>query len=228
MNKHFKKNKNLQGFTIIELLGVILLIALLLTITMSGANKLYKTARGKKIQIMKNTLANVVTRFYEDYGEWPVVYGTGPGYLSPTMLNGGTLKKGDWTDFGENFQSLGHHTKDDIWEEFEPDSEKGLTDAGIMYGGTPKHSNGTINGGDNVNFFENLLVKEGNKNTKNIIYVDETTFSCWVNGRIWRIHERPGVGPWCFRDVDGKYKKFKIVLRPIDKKVMVGTGDEIK
>jgi len=31
-------------------------------------------------------------------------------------------------------------------------------------------------------------------------------------------------GTWAFRDLDGKFKAFKVVLRPIDKTVKVGTG----
>ena len=219
MAANTQKNKKRRGFTLIELMGVILLIALLLTITMAAVNRLMKAAKEKRIQIMKNTLSNVILRYYEDYGRWPVT-------LTPAQLNGDTLRQGSW-EFGRNYQSIADHTSDDIWEEFKPDLTKEYTDAGIMYGGTPQYIGGTHIGGDNNLLLESLLRDSAN-NEKNITYLDETGFFCCVNREIVKLSERKSAGPWCFRDVDGKIKSFKVVLRPIDKTVMVGTGDEIK
>ena len=229
MNKRKPNTSAGAGFTLIELMGVILLIAILLTVTMVAANRLLMAARKHRIHMMKNTLENAISRYYDDYGKWPC--SSMADY--DKIANGETMQKGKW-----NFQKVigwpGRNedayagNDDSDWAWFSASAGESYVDGGIAFGGEKIGS--SMSGGDNTAIL-NALLKDHPANNREITYVDETGFSVWNPAKTepMRLSDRSGasVGSWCFRDLDGKVRAFKVVLSPIDHKVRVGTGRKL-
>jgi len=89
---HFAKNKSSRcgGFTLVEILGVMLLIAMLLAITMAAASHMIKTAKRHRINITIATLENAITQYYKEYANDANVIVKWPG-LTSAQQQGGTL-----------------------------------------------------------------------------------------------------------------------------------------
>ena len=63
--------KNNKGFTLLEILGVILLIAMLMVIAMTAANHVIKGARIRQIYMTFPVLENAITAYHRQYEMWP-------------------------------------------------------------------------------------------------------------------------------------------------------------
>ena len=59
------------GFTLLELLVVIVVISILATLVVGGANYTLRVARAKRVTISRNTLQTAINRFYTEYNDWP-------------------------------------------------------------------------------------------------------------------------------------------------------------
>ncbi len=59
------------GFTLLELLVVIVVISILATIVIGGANYALRVAREKRVNLSCKTLQSAIHRYYTEYNEWP-------------------------------------------------------------------------------------------------------------------------------------------------------------
>ena len=62
-----------HGFTIIEMLAVIGVIAVLLSIIVSVASGSIKSARSKRADVMRNSLEQAIAAYYAQEGRWPTL-----------------------------------------------------------------------------------------------------------------------------------------------------------
>ena len=60
------------GFSLIELLAVIVLIAILLSIAVVSAQRFFSIARDKRAALTSNVLATAVHRYRHEYKKWPI------------------------------------------------------------------------------------------------------------------------------------------------------------
>lgn len=60
-----------KGFTIVELLMVIAVLAILAGIITTAASSALKNARDRRTEAMKQTLKNGISVYYQQKGEWP-------------------------------------------------------------------------------------------------------------------------------------------------------------
>lgn len=67
------------GFTLLELLVVIVVISILATIVVGGANYTLRVARAKRKDISCKTLQTAIQRYHTEYNEWPGCSTTGSG-----------------------------------------------------------------------------------------------------------------------------------------------------
>jgi prepilin-type N-terminal cleavage/methylation domain-containing protein len=72
------------GFTLLELLAVIVLIAILIGIVLGAAQSLVKVARVKRANTTGDTLKVALCAYRHEYNTWPVP--TSPPYSSPPVL----------------------------------------------------------------------------------------------------------------------------------------------
>lgn len=63
-----------SGFTLIEILVVIVIISVLATLVTSGASYTMKVSRSKRAVMSAKVLETAVNRYYTEYGEWPGGY----------------------------------------------------------------------------------------------------------------------------------------------------------
>ncbi len=59
------------GFTLLELLVVIVVIGILATLVVGGANYALRVAREKRVSLSCSTLKTAIHRFHAEYNEWP-------------------------------------------------------------------------------------------------------------------------------------------------------------
>ena len=59
------------GFTLLELLVVIVVISILATIVVGGANYTLRVAREKRMKISCKTLETAIQRYHTEYNDWP-------------------------------------------------------------------------------------------------------------------------------------------------------------
>ena len=78
-------NNQKKGFTLVELLLVIAVMALLATLTIGGVAKATKNAREKRIDSMCRSLQMSLVSFKAQEGRWPVKRDPG---LNPNTING--------------------------------------------------------------------------------------------------------------------------------------------
>ena len=74
------------GFTIIELLAVMTLIALLIGILFGAAQFIVKTSRQRRAETTALALKNAITTYRHSYGKWPIPDSTAPG-LQTALAN---------------------------------------------------------------------------------------------------------------------------------------------
>jgi prepilin-type N-terminal cleavage/methylation domain-containing protein len=67
-----------RGFTLLELLAVILIIAILLGIMTSAAQFVIKVARDKRLTMTCRTLESAMARYRHEYHAWPIPTGYAP------------------------------------------------------------------------------------------------------------------------------------------------------
>jgi prepilin-type N-terminal cleavage/methylation domain-containing protein len=60
------------GFTLMELMVVIVIIAILATIIMGSATYVMRMVREKRATVLCRVLETALTRYRHDYGEWPI------------------------------------------------------------------------------------------------------------------------------------------------------------
>ncbi len=60
-----------KGFTLVELLVVIAVLAILSTITIGGARMVQQTARVRRFNITKEVLRTAIARYRTEYNKWP-------------------------------------------------------------------------------------------------------------------------------------------------------------
>jgi len=60
------------GFSLIELLAVIVLIAILLSIAVVSAQRFFSIARDKRAALTRSVLATAVHRYRHEYKKWPI------------------------------------------------------------------------------------------------------------------------------------------------------------
>ena len=59
------------GFTLLELLVVIVVIGILATLVVGGANYALRVARAKRVSLSCSTLKTAIHRYHSEYNEWP-------------------------------------------------------------------------------------------------------------------------------------------------------------
>lgn len=59
------------GFTLLELLVVIVIISILATLVVGGANYTLRVAREKRVNLSCKTLQTAIHRYYTEYNDWP-------------------------------------------------------------------------------------------------------------------------------------------------------------
>ncbi len=60
-----------SGFTLIEMMTVVVIIAIVASITMASAQYLIKNSRRQRARITCDVLENALTRYRHEYKEWP-------------------------------------------------------------------------------------------------------------------------------------------------------------
>ena len=60
-----------NGFTLLELLVVIVIIGILATLVVGGANYALRVSRAKRVSLSCSTLKTAIVRYHTEYGEWP-------------------------------------------------------------------------------------------------------------------------------------------------------------
>lgn len=73
MKSHNQKSRASEGFTLVELLVVIGIIALLAAILLPAINSVMKKGEQTKAQAQVKALATAWKNYYNEYGKWPVV-----------------------------------------------------------------------------------------------------------------------------------------------------------
>ena len=61
-----------RGFTLIEMLAVLFLIAMLLGIAVTASQRIFRIARNKRAEMTSNVLATAVYRYRHEYKTWPI------------------------------------------------------------------------------------------------------------------------------------------------------------
>ena len=61
-----------KGFTLVEILVVIVVLAILSTITIGGARMVQQTARVRRFNVTKEVLRTAIARYRTEYNKWPV------------------------------------------------------------------------------------------------------------------------------------------------------------
>jgi prepilin-type N-terminal cleavage/methylation domain-containing protein len=74
-----------RGFTLIEMLAVLFLIAMLLGIAVTASQRIFRIARNKRAEMTRNVLATAVYRYRHEYKKWPIPESS-PGVLNTTYL----------------------------------------------------------------------------------------------------------------------------------------------
>ena len=60
-----------SGFTLLELLVVIVVISILATLVVGGANYTLRVAREKRVNLSCKTLQTAIHRYHTEYNDWP-------------------------------------------------------------------------------------------------------------------------------------------------------------
>lgn len=66
------RRPNAAGFTLIELLAVIVIIAMLLSIAITAAQWVFRTARVKRYEMTCHVFETAIARYHHDYKVWPI------------------------------------------------------------------------------------------------------------------------------------------------------------
>ncbi len=74
-----------RGFTLVEMLAVLFLIAMLLGIAVTASQRIFSIARNKRAEMTRNVLATAVYRYRHEYKKWPIPESS-PGVLNTTYL----------------------------------------------------------------------------------------------------------------------------------------------
>ena len=74
-----------RGFTLVEILAVLFLIAMLLAIAVTASQKVFSISREKRAAMTRNVLATAVYRYRHEYKTWPIPESS-PGVLNTTYL----------------------------------------------------------------------------------------------------------------------------------------------
>ncbi|MBM4164948.1 MAG: type II secretion system protein [Lentisphaerae bacterium] len=61
-----------RGFTLVEILAVLFLIAMLLAIAVTASQKVFRISREKRAAMTRNVLATAVYRYRHEYKTWPI------------------------------------------------------------------------------------------------------------------------------------------------------------
>lgn len=72
-----KNRKTKGGFTLLELLTVVVIIAILVGLTGTAAVAMRKKAIKKKREVQKETLASAAQAYLHEYNKWPVTHSAG-------------------------------------------------------------------------------------------------------------------------------------------------------
>ena len=76
-----------RGFTLVEILAVLFLIAMLLAIAVTASQKVFSISREKRAAMTRNVLATAVYRYRHEYKTWPIPESS-PGVLNPVYQVG--------------------------------------------------------------------------------------------------------------------------------------------
>jgi prepilin-type N-terminal cleavage/methylation domain-containing protein len=61
-----------RGFTLVEMLAVLFLIAMLLAIAVTASQKIFRLSREKRVAMTRDVLATAVYRYRHEYKKWPI------------------------------------------------------------------------------------------------------------------------------------------------------------
>ena len=98
------RTKNIEGFTIVELLIVIVVIAILATITLVSYSGIQQRAQFAKMQTDLSSLNKAIQLYYSDNGHYPITSESGTGCKSGAWCGWGRAT--ETTSFLDLFQSI--------------------------------------------------------------------------------------------------------------------------
>ncbi len=82
-----------RGFTLIELMAVMLIIALIASITMASAKFLIHTSRKRRFEVTCLTLETALARYRHEYNVWPVDSPSGSSFTASGENNAAVFDK---------------------------------------------------------------------------------------------------------------------------------------
>lgn len=89
-------DKRRRGFTMMELLAVMVIISMLIGISITAAQWVFRTLREKRYVMTCRILETAINRYHHEYREWPIPL-SGGTYSTTYKVSGGKYDNPDYT-----------------------------------------------------------------------------------------------------------------------------------